>query len=125
MEEAKMKNTILIIGSSKKDELLLSKMFAGRHKLNFAHSVTEALLVYSPAIPGMVIFDVETANKETLSDLEALKRMVTKRTPIVVAVSRNSLQAERAVRSVGIFYYTVKPYKKKEIGEVVKIAMRK
>jgi DNA-binding NtrC family response regulator len=65
-----------------------------------------------------VVVDIEC---ESLSpeDCIALAKAAAPYTPIVVVTGESSLDAQRAVRQMGIFYYLVRPIQKEEFIEVL------
>jgi DNA-binding NtrC family response regulator len=69
-----------------------------------------------------VVVDVES---ETLSpeDCITLAKAAAPYTPIIVVARENSLDAEKSVRQMGIFYYLVRPLDKEEYVEALGDAM--
>lgn len=69
-----------------------------------------------------VVIDIEN---ETLSpeDCVTLAKAAAPYTPIIVVSGESTIDAERAVRQMGIFYYLVRPFRKEEYIEALGDAM--
>jgi len=119
-----MKHRILMIEPDCGQRDILVDTFCEKFELTFAGSVEDAISINQDVCHKVIVYDIGRPDEEALQRLARLKQVDQMQTPIITIVSDNTLQAERAIRRLGISYHLVRPYGSKALEKFVEGALR-
>jgi len=104
--------------------LLRNHLASDSCTFDIAHDGKAVIAKLKSASYDLLILDVHMDAINGVQVLSIVKNMLPQ-LPVIMITGDTSLELERTVRSYGVFYYLMKPHGKKELAEVVELALRK
>jgi DNA-binding NtrC family response regulator len=120
-----MNNRILIIESDPFDKDVFSKILSDSYEVKIMATSRGGAKACRDFQPQVILFDMRLHDIRDLQNFIAVKNSYDEKVPVIVIVSDTTPDMEQSVRKLGIFYYLVKPYDFKELGEVLQGAFCK
>jgi DNA-binding NtrC family response regulator len=118
-----MNKNILIIEPDQQERAIFSALLSDCYELTFAYNVIAALDLLAECTFGVVVFEMGQAGNEALDNLQNLKSRAENKPFIIAITSFNSLEIEKAVASIGVFYHLLKPYNVKGLNDLIGAAI--
>ncbi len=119
-----MTNKLLIIESDHVERDAMSKVLNSNYETCFAEDIEDAKRYCHKFYPGVIFFNMPFSDIKLLQILKELIKECGKDIPVIVSVSDNSIEFERAVREEGVFYYLIRPLNLQELWDVLDAAFK-
>ena len=117
-----MKEKILIIEPEQKDRNDLQDYLSAKYEITFAAEIQEAIDSIRKKLHKVIIYDLDNPKSKVITDLMRLKKSI-EDIPIITITSVNSLEAEKTIRGIGVFYYLLKPYQVRDLDKLINAAV--
>ena len=117
-----MKERILIIEPEQEEQSNLFKYLAAKYDITFASEIKDAINSINQKLHKVIIYDLDNPKSKVITDLMKLKNSI-EDIPIITITTVNSLEAEKTIRGVGIFYYMLKPYHVRDLDKLINAAV--
>lgn len=104
-----MSNRIMIIGDDSGELQNSLSDIPQNFDFTFKKDIWEALFEKIKLSYKVIVFNITDPSLQSVKDLSRLKQVYSD-TPFITIVSENTLELERQIRSIGIFFYIIKPY---------------
>jgi DNA-binding response OmpR family regulator len=118
-----MKNWVLIVGVESSTQAIRESVPRGCESM-IVSSIDPIIRGGRVARPSVSIFLVGCLDEESIGQVAALKERFRPPVPIIVLSSENSLEAERHLRAVGVFYYLIQPHDPAQLRQLVRAAIQ-
>jgi DNA-binding NtrC family response regulator len=118
-----MNKNILIIEPDQQEHAIFSKLLSDRYDITFAYDVNAALNLLAKKTFGVVVFGMGQAKNDVIVALKNLKSHVENKPFIIAITSFNTLEIEKTVASIGVFYHLLKPYNVKDLDDLIGAAI--
>ncbi len=119
MSKQSTKDYVLVINANSNDGQLLEQSNKGIKRLLY----TKTKELFDEEIPCQqlagIIYNITHPYQNSVNMIKRIKQECPLSVPIITAIWENSLEIEREIRKLGIFYYMIKPFDEWEINEVL------
>jgi len=119
-----MKDSIFVMQADTAEREVLLKEFSGAYDIFFADEPEQAVRADHHGSHKVIIFDAGDAGPRDLAGLSRFKSGDPMERPIILLTSRNTIEIEKNVAGIGVFYHLIKPYSAEDLKEVVQAALR-
>jgi DNA-binding NtrC family response regulator len=94
------------------------------YNLKTAHNAKDIIAELQNTTYDAMVLDAHIDGIGTMQLLSIIKQIVPV-LPIIIITGDSSIELEREIRSVGVYYYLIKPFKINELREVVGSAVHR
>jgi DNA-binding NtrC family response regulator len=119
-----MKDGVLIMQADPVEREVLLKKFSGAYDISFAAEAKQAFRTNGDCRHKVIIFDAGDAGPRDLAGLSRLKSGDPMERPIILLTSHNTIEIEKKVAGIGVFYHLIKPYSAEDLKELIQAALR-
>jgi DNA-binding response OmpR family regulator len=108
------------------EEELLAQVraaIAGHFGARFYSSAAEAIETANGELWKAMVYDMAKPGTESLKNVRCLKRTFGFDTPLILVADENSLETERAVAGLNVFYYLLRPFPARDLVTLLRAAI--
>ena len=117
-----MREKILVIQTDPKALAGLDESFYRTYNVLIVNNSTDALEIYRTGRHNVIVFVMDVPNDLELGLLREIKAQDGLDRPVIVITSHNSIEIERAIAGIGVFYHLLTPFEPGDLNDLVKAA---
>jgi DNA-binding NtrC family response regulator len=117
-----MREKILVIQTDPKALAGQDESLYRTYNVLIVNNSTEALEIYRTGRHTVIVFVMDGPNDRELSLLRDLRVQDDLDRPIIVITDHNSLEIEREIAAIGVFYHLLTPFEPGDLNDLVKAA---
>jgi DNA-binding NtrC family response regulator len=119
-----MREKILVIQTDPRALAGRDRSLIRKYDVVVVHSNGEALETYRTGRHTVIVFVMEGPNDRELSLLREIKAQDDLDRPIIIITDHNSLEIEREIAAIGVFYHLLSPYEQNDLDDLIAAALR-
>jgi DNA-binding NtrC family response regulator len=119
-----MREKILVIQTGPKALAGQARSLIRKYDVVIVHTNDEALEIYRTGRHKVIVFVMEGPNDLELGLLREIKAQDGLDRPIIVITNHNSIEIERAIAGIGVFYHLLGPYEQNDLDDLMAAALR-
>jgi DNA-binding NtrC family response regulator len=119
-----MREKILVIQTDPKPLEDQAKSFYRKYNVVIANNNSEAMEICRTGRHNAIVFIMDGPDECELSLLREIKSLVGLDRPIIAITHHNSLEIERAIAEIGVFYHLLGPFQEKDLDELIAAAVQ-
>jgi DNA-binding NtrC family response regulator len=119
-----MRENIMVMGFEADDRNLLTKVFSEAYDLVFIGNAERLGGVDRGPFFKVVLYNMGSPDDANLLAFKEIKSQDVFERPIIVFTSRNTVEIDRFLASIGVFYHLVRPFEFKDLDDLIKGALR-
>jgi DNA-binding NtrC family response regulator len=117
-----MINKLLVIDEEPFDREITRKIFSGKYEMAFTANIKELEPVCIFFQPDVILYEMRQKDIDELASVLIKTRLQKYSPPLVIVISENSFELEKAARSYGAFYCLIRPFNLKELWDALEAA---
>jgi DNA-binding NtrC family response regulator len=114
-----MDRKLLVIDTEEFDRNMMGRIFGSTYSIAFAANGEESRSVMKEFVPGVVYFELRQADTAQFSRVFDAMVENCPHSALIVAVTENTREFERFIRSHNVFYFMLRPFNLKELWDAV------
>jgi DNA-binding NtrC family response regulator len=119
-----MNEKILVIQTDPKALAGQEESLYRKYNVIIVNNSTEALEIYRTGRHNAIVFVMDGPNEKELSLLRQLKSQDGLDRPVIVITTHNSIEIERAIATIGVFYHLLRPFEQNDLDDLIAAALR-
>lgn len=119
-----MREQILMVETNPAPSAVREGPLYRKYDVRIANDRPQALEICRAGRPSAIIVVMEGPNDRELSLLRELKAQDRLERPIIAITGHNSLEIERAIATIGVFYHLLGPYMQNDLDDLIAAALR-
>jgi DNA-binding NtrC family response regulator len=117
-----MPSKLLVINQEPFDREITRKIFHGKYELAFASNASELEPMLNFFSPEVILYEIMQDSIEQITDVLVKTGLQQYQPPLVLVISENSMELEKAARACGVFYCLIRPFNLKELWDALEAA---
>lgn len=119
-----MRDKILVIQTDPKPLESQAKSFYRKYNVVIANNNAEAMEICRTGRHNAIVFIMDGPDECEMSLLREIKAQAGLDRPIIVITNHNSIEIERAIAEIGVFYHLLGPFEQKDLDNLLTAALR-
>jgi DNA-binding response OmpR family regulator len=119
-----MREKILVIQTDPKALAGQDESLYRKYNVLIVNNSAEALEIYRTGRHTVIVFVMDGPNDRELSLLRELKAQDDLDRPIIAVTNHNSIEIERTIATIGVFYHLLRPFAVNDLNVLIKAAFR-
>jgi DNA-binding NtrC family response regulator len=119
-----MREKILVILTDPKALAGQNRSFYRKYNVVIANNSADVLEINRTGRHTVIVVVMEGPNERELSLLREIKAQDGLGRPIIAIANHNSIEKERAVAAIGVFYHLLGPFEQNDLNNLIAAALR-